>query len=256
MSSYTYGDSALASERLALLAATFEPMSRLFIERSTGRHPKLAVDLGCGPGHTTAMLHQATGATSTVGLDASASYIEQASASAMSGVTFTVHDVTTVPFPTAPADVLYARLLLAHLPDPAGRVHDWATQLGTGGVALLDDLESIETEDAGFRAYLDEVALDVVRRRGGALFVGPALHTMSDPPGTDRIHDEVAVLRPAPAVTARIFAMNLRVLVDTGESEPRPDLAAHLAAVAEGRRQAAPVEWPFRQVALRKAPTG
>jgi trans-aconitate 2-methyltransferase len=50
MGRYTYGDSALAAERLGLVARMFEPTTRSFLEAVIGRSPALAVDLGCGPG--------------------------------------------------------------------------------------------------------------------------------------------------------------------------------------------------------------
>jgi SAM-dependent methyltransferase len=248
---YTYGDSDLAAERLALVAATFAPPSAAFLRAVVARAPSLAVDLGCGPGHTTEMVHAVTGAARTVGLDASADHVARAAARGLKDVGFVVHDATRVPFPETPADLVYARLLLAHLADPAAAVRAWATQLAPAGVLALDDLETIETEDTIFRTYLDDVALAVVRREGGALFVGPVLHAMEDPELATRIHDAVATHTPPTGVTARIFGMNLAVLVDRGETLARPDLAEALAAIADGRRRAEPVRWQMRQVAFR-----
>ena len=129
MSHYTYGDSALAAERLALIAMTFEPVSRAFIEEAAPRRPRLAVDLGCGPGDTTRLLSEVTGALKTVGLDSSASYISLAETSAPPHVDFKQHDASVVPFPVSTIDVVYARLLLAHLSDPIKHVGDWMKAL-------------------------------------------------------------------------------------------------------------------------------
>ena len=96
---------------------------------------------------------------------------------------------------------------------------------------LLDDLEAIETDHPTFRSYLDDVALEAIRGEGGTLFVGPILHAMMDPPGTERIHDGVVTFAPPPSVTARIFSMNLHVLMERGE----------------------PVVWTMRQVAIRSS---
>ena len=128
------------------------------------------------------------------------------------------------PFRSARADLVYARLLLAHLPDPPPSSARWSTILTIGGRMLIDDLEAIETDDDVFRGYLDDVALAVIRAQGGALFVGPALHAAQDPAGLSRVHDAVAAFTPAAAETARVFGMNLAVLTERGEVAPQPGL--------------------------------
>jgi len=249
---YTYGDSALAAERLRLVASMFEPATATFLRRSAPRSPRLAIDLGCGPGLTTRLVHEVTGASVTVGLDGSAAFVEMAAADAPPGVSFMAHDATSVPFPVGPADLVYARLLLAHLPDPASVVSDWSTMLTSGGIVMVDDLETIETDEPVFRTYLDEVALAVVAAQGGALFVGPMLHDAPDPASTTRVDDRVVVFAPDVVVTASVFAMNLDVLTERGEVEPRPDLAAALRSIAGGAR-AREVRWHGRHLAWRRA---
>ena len=252
MTRYTYGDSALAAERLRLVARMFEPTTRSFLASVVRRRPDSAVDLGCGPGHTTRLLHDVTGARSTVGLDRSEAFVAAAGRDRPDGVSFAVHDVTEVPFPTGPADVVYARLLLAHLADVERVVRRWSTMLTIGGSLLVDDLEELDAPEPSFRAYLDDVAIAVVRAEGGDLFVGPRLHGMDDPPACSRVFDGVAAFSPPAPITARVFAMNLAVLVDHDETAPRPDLAAALDDIASERRRAAPATWRVRQVAWRR----
>lgn len=247
---YTYGDSELAAERLERVAAMFESTSSAFMAEAVRATPDLAVDLGCGPGLTTRLLHGVTGAVRTVGLDRSGPFLDRAREGAPGGVTFEEHDVRLVPFPTGPADVVSCRLLLAHLSDPAGVVVNWATQLRPGGLLLLDEPEIVETDEPIFVNYLDQVARAVIAREGAELYVGPSLHAMADPPGTERTVDHVVAFTPDVAVTAAVFAMNLEVLVRRGEIAPRPDLAAPLEAVAAGAPAPAPT-WHVRQIALR-----
>jgi SAM-dependent methyltransferase len=246
MGRYTYGDSDLAGDRLELVADLFEPTTAAFL-RSVGGTPLVAVDLGCGPGRTTALIRAITGSKRMFGVDRSHAFARRARAA--TGLGFLVADVASPTLPLAEADLVFARLLLAHLRDPMRTVARWSTILTIGGRVLIDDLEEIETDDDLFRSYLDEVALAVVRRQGGALFVGPVLHAAEDPRGLVRVHDAVVTFAPAPADTARVFAMNLRVLTERGETQPRTALAAALGAVAAGDRPAGPVWWHVRQLA-------
>lgn len=243
---YTYGDSELAGDRLELVARLFEPTSAAFLRAAIAEPPPLALDLGCGPGLTTALIHRTTGAGQTVGLDRSHAFARRAPVSADLG--FVVADVVDAGLPCRSAALIYARLLVAHLPDPSATIGRWATSLLPRGRVLVDDLESIEA-DGVFRSYLDDVALAVIRAHGGTLFVGPALHAAVDPPGLARVHDDVASVAPSPAETAQVFAMNLAVLTENREVRPRPDLANELAAIAAGARSCGPVRWRFRQIA-------
>jgi trans-aconitate 2-methyltransferase len=244
---YTYGDSELAGERLGLVARLFRPTTTTFLGAAAPRRPGLAVDLGCGPGHTTALLHETVGAERTIGVDRSEAFARRARRGAP-GLTFVAADVAAGSLPLALADLVYARLLLAHLPDPSAVVHRWSTILTIGGRVLIDDLEAIETDDDVFRGYLDDVALAVIRAQGGALFVGPALHAAPDPAGLARVHDAVVAFTPAAAETARVFGMNLAVLTERGEVAPQPALAAALGAIASSARHAEPVRWRVRQL--------
>jgi len=250
---YTYGDTELAAERLALVARVFEPATRAFLERTAPPPPGLAYDLGCGPGLTTRLLRAAIGAVRAVGLDRSGPFLERAAHGAPGGVTFRAHDVREVPFPEGLADLIYCRLLLSHLVDAPALVARWATQLAPGGLVLLDELEAIDTSDPVFRSYLDDVANPVVEAQGARLLVGPVLAAMPDPPGLERVADDVATFAPPATQSARIFGMNLAVLVAREEVPARPALAADLAAIAAGERAAAPVVWRMRQIALRRS---
>jgi hypothetical protein len=100
-----------------------------------------------------------------------------------------------------------------------------------------------------FAEYLP-IVIEVVDRSGGRLLAGPELGAMSDPSGTQRIWDEVVALDATAAQVAPIFGMNLRVLAERGEVEPRPRLERELAQVAE--RGGGPIEWRIRQIAFRR----
>jgi trans-aconitate 2-methyltransferase len=260
MGGYAFGDSAPAARRLDLLAGLFEPPTRAFLERFAGRPLDLALDLGCGTGHTTRLLASVLGPRRTLGLDRSASFVARAAGAAPAGVGFAVHDVTTVPFPAVPADLCFCRLLLSHLPDPAAVLAAWATQLAPGGLLLVDEVDRIHAADPALGGYL-EVAAALLASRGQTLEVGPLLHRLPDPPGLARRHDRLATLAPPAGRAAAMFAENLAVwggqAVRDGVAGQREldALAADLATVAGGGRAAA-ITWELRQLVWEaEAPT-
>src|SRR6187455_2065695 len=91
---YTFGDGPLAADRLALLAATYEPSSARLLRMCASLAPRRAIDLGCGPGHSTRLLHAMVGPAATVGLDSSPDHVARARASAPPGIEYAIHDVT------------------------------------------------------------------------------------------------------------------------------------------------------------------
>jgi trans-aconitate 2-methyltransferase len=137
---YTFGDGERAARRLELLARAFEPSSRAFLTAAVPRPPRLALDLGCGPGFSTAVVADATRAARTIGLDRSDAFLD-AARRAFPMLEFVRHDVATPAFPTSRPDLVFARLVLAHLPAPASLARRWADRLEPGGRLLLEEME-------------------------------------------------------------------------------------------------------------------
>jgi trans-aconitate 2-methyltransferase len=186
---YTYGDSDLAAERLDLVARMFEPPTRSLLKRAVAGRPQLALDLGCGPGHTTRLIQQTLEPVRTVGLEGSERFVQLASAAARRGVGFMCHDVRMTPFPVGPADVIFARLLVAHLSEAAAVVAEWVSQLTKGGLLIMVELEALQPGEAAVDDYIEQVAKPVVASQGARLFCGPWLHELANPSGTDRLID-------------------------------------------------------------------
>ena len=138
-STYAFGDTDVEAARLALVTEVFGPTSEELLTQAVEHPPVLAYDLGCGPGHTTRLVARATGAALTVGQERSAAHLARARAGAPKGARFVTWDVAELPFPTGPADLVYARLLLAHLEDPVAVALSWTTQLNVGGLLVVDE---------------------------------------------------------------------------------------------------------------------
>jgi trans-aconitate 2-methyltransferase len=248
---YTFGDSELAARRLAQVAAVFDAPTRAFLAAAVRRQVGLAVDLGCGPGHTTALLGQCLHPRRLAGLDSSEAFLAQARRR-VPAAEFHLHDVSRTPLPTGAADLLFARLLLSHLPDPGGAVNAWATQLAGGGLLLLDEVERIDTGDPALGGYL-QVLATVLAARGHRLRVGPILHALPDPPGLSRRASRVAVRGVDPRRAAAMFRTNLSVW---RHDPPARDLVGDTTLDrldhALATPPTAPITWRLRQIAYER----
>jgi trans-aconitate 2-methyltransferase len=212
-SPYAFGDTDLAARRLELLDQVFGPSSRSMLADRATSPIALAYDLGCGPGHTTAMVAQLSRAARTMGLDNSALHIRRAQAAAVGPVEFAVHDVTALPFPAGPADLIYCRMLLAHLPDPVGAVRSWASRLTETGVVLVDEIEWIRTTHPVLRTHL-RLAEALVAVSGARMRAGPLLAGLSDAPGLRTAFLRIAQVPVPTALAATLFGMNIAVWGD------------------------------------------
>jgi len=235
---YTFGDGDAAAGRMGLVAAAYEPTSRTLL--SSLPLGGTVVDLGCGPGHSTLLLADVCRPAALHGLDASPTHLERARRM-VPRATFTRHDVTVLPLPAPPADVLYARLVLAHLPDPLAVVAGWRSGLAAGGVLVVEDLEAIVAPAGPLRDY-DALSAEVVGSGGGPMYAGAALAEL----GGDLVE-----VRVTAAEAARIYRVNVLAWHAEGRRTGRdlPALATALDRLAAGE-PSGPVTWVVRQLTL------
>ena len=94
-----------------------------------------AVDLGCGTGELTRVLHEQVGAAETVGIDSSASMFGQAGAFAGGGLSFAAGDIAEVDLDRTggPVDVVFANAALQWVPDHEAVLERWVGLLCPGG---------------------------------------------------------------------------------------------------------------------------
>lgn len=233
---YTFGDTDAATIRLGLLAQVFAESTTTFLDEVVPTRPRRVVDLGCGPGHTTRLLARVLAADETVGLDNSDHFLDQAAAGGTDAgdgghgrVRFARHDVTAVPFPVGgPVDVLYARFLLMHLPQPTEVLARWAGALAPGGVALVQESEAIATDVPAFQAYLDIVAA-MLADNDNHIYLGPHLAAVAQ--AGELVQQESLVWRvDLPAeVASQMYRLNIRAWRDNDfiqRTVPQADLDA------------------------------
>ena len=215
---YAFGDGDLAERRLAVLHEIYASSSSALLADTVTRPPKLAYDLGCGPGYTTAMVGEVTQASRVVGADSSAAFVEASRArheKARDGgrLEFIRHDVLELPFPAGKASLIYCRLLLAHLPDPVGAVRRWASQLISDGLIVVDEIEWIETNHPHLRAHL-RLADAMVAASGARMCAGPLLGAVSGDGGLRTRLTRITEVPVPVTAAARLFAMNLAAVGD------------------------------------------
>ena len=241
MARYTFGDDGEAVARLRLVSEAYRPYSAAFVAAHVAAGDGTVVDLGCGPGFSTQLLSEVCRPRRLVGLDTSASFVD-AARRRVPGAEFAVHDARVTPLPVSPADVLYARLLLAHLPDPEAVARRWLTELRPGGVLLVEDLERVDAPPGPLRHY-EELSARIVRAGGGSMYAGHRLEPLGG--------DCVAVEVPA-AVAAEIYLFNVGRWLD--ECPAGVDRGS-LVALADGLRgvedgDGGTVSWHVRQLAV------
>lgn len=203
---YAFGDDQAAAERLHALALLWEPLTAAFLREHAPRRPSLALDLGCGPGHTTRLLADTLAPTRTVGIDASAAYVEQARRD-WPRLEFVEADATGT-WPLPPPDAVYARFLLAHLSEPATRVGAWAAQLAPGGTLLIEDGVGMTTTEPACNRYLDLVRATFTAE-GKELFPGASLAGLRGGSRWRVRHDGVAELTRPARRFAELFLPNV-----------------------------------------------
>jgi trans-aconitate 2-methyltransferase len=259
---YSFGETNLAAERLRVISEVFDPTSEAFISETARNRPRLALDLGCGPGFTTWLLSRVARPERTVGVDRSEAFLSRARASSAPGEEYVAADVAVVPLRITgigeQPDLIYARFLASHLPEPEQAISGWAKELEAGGLLLVEEVDSISTEVAAFDEYL-KIVSEVLAQHGNELFVGARLATTR---WDDNLRIEVnrtAEVCPSTGQAARMFSMNLPnwrhdpYVEATYPLDKVERLAAELDGLT-GFAETGRIVWQMRQISLRRHP--
>jgi trans-aconitate 2-methyltransferase len=251
---YTFGDSDLAARRLALVAAAFAKSTRMFLITRARPAPAFAIDLGCGPGYSTELIRATVGPGRILGVDSSPAFVA-AAAKRLAGdhLRLLCTDALDLPLEVTDADLIFARMLLTHLPDPLAAIEVWRGRLSEQGRLLLEEVDAITTEDPVLSAYLD-LQREMLAANGGLLDIGPTLDEGLREHPALRSNATVELAVPA-AVAARMFAMNFETwrgrpeVTASHEPEELQALAAGLERIAQGEAKAT-ITWRLRHLVL------
>jgi trans-aconitate 2-methyltransferase len=254
---YAFGDTDIAARRLELLAHVFEHSTRAFLRKASATRLGLALDLGCGPGFTTHLIAETLGFGRIVGLETSERFIELARATASARISFELHDVCCVPFPTGAADMIFCRFLVTHLSDPADALAKWATQLNHGGLLMLEEVERIDTVHPVLCSYVGIVEA-MLQSQSNALYPGPLLAELDAPRGLQNVTSEIRRVAVTSGDAADLFRLNMQVwkehafIRENYAERTIRDLDSALEAIAREHATASDIEWGMRQVMFQR----
>jgi trans-aconitate 2-methyltransferase len=258
---YTFGDTELAATRLRLLARVFEPSSARLLERLRSVSGDVAVDLGCGPGHTTRLLAEHVAVARVIGLDQSQKLLDAAAREhSGSRLSFVACDVTQPPLPAPPAAALYARFLLTHLRDPPRMLRAWADAALPGARLVLEETAFMTAEHPALSRYYALVER-MQTHYGQRMYIGRELAEIARGLAPHWVveHSELAVSLLPAVDMARLHLLNLRTwsqdsfALASYEGSQLSALDSSLEQIASGAVEVAPVSLGMGQLVLRRS---
>jgi SAM-dependent methyltransferase len=238
---------------LKKIAVFFNPLAAEFIMKNIAEKIESVMDLGCGPGYTTEMLANATGADSVFGIDISDNYLAFARTQ-YPRYTFIKHDVRHAPLPVT-VDAIYLRFLMSHLKNIRHLVENWLEAIKQGGYLIIDELEDIYTETKIFRDYID-ISNGLIRSQGADLFIGKVL-----PDKLKGLHFKCNVSHLIPVnncMAASWFYPNTVSIWNTEEwvrnklnENERMKISDELLRMSEMKSSISSITWRMRRMILR-----
>ena len=205
---YTFGDNARAADRLLRLARVFEQRSRELIERFAPPGLALAIDLGAGPGHTTRLLHEASRAQRTIGVEASDRYLEQARAHAPPGVELVQEDITRPSGDVPQGGLVFCRFVLTHVSDPGATIRGLRRYVVAGGLLLLQETSHLDASHPALARYYELVG-QMQSHYGQRLHIGRELAELAHDAPFDVVAGGIRRFERAASAMATLHAQNI-----------------------------------------------
>ena len=131
--------------RLGVIARALQSTTIPLLERAGLRDGAACLDVGCGGGDVTLEMARLAGLRGrAVGIDMDEVKLalarDEAAVRGIENVAFHAFDVRAWD-PEVEYDIVYARFLLTHLPDPAAALHRMVKSTRPGGVVVVEDID-------------------------------------------------------------------------------------------------------------------
>jgi ubiquinone/menaquinone biosynthesis C-methylase UbiE len=192
-----------------------------------------SIDIGCGIGMLTLLMHEMNGHVRTVGVDGSGARIESARSSrpADHGLEFLKADLGALPLDSDSFDFSWSRFVFEYLPDPASALREMIRVTRPGGIVAIADLDAQLTQfypqSPALAAGIDE-ALRLLAGDGFDPCIGRKLFSLFKTHSLKHIK--------ATAVPYQTYAGGLPPDAQTNWSQKLRAAAARLTAIAPGGR--------------------
>jgi SAM-dependent methyltransferase len=257
---YALGHSTQEYERLRAQARVWEAATGRLLDQVGLAPGARCLDAGCGPGETMRLMAQRTGpAGHVLGVDSDGA-LGAAAVGMLHGAghrnsRFLTHDLTSgAPVPGGPFDIVYARLLLFHLPQRVAVLARLWDAVAPGGHLVVQDYD---IRGAGVLPELDSVT-ELLRVITGAftaagcdVHAGARLAQLFTQAGAGTPDGTDVAGRIEPLASGRtLFEGSFRSLLPTALTygiTTRADADAALDAVGRDavRHADYPVSWPL-----------
>jgi SAM-dependent methyltransferase len=171
-------------ERLRVISRVLRPTTLALLERVEVRAGLSCLDAGCGGGDVAVELARLVGPGGrVVGTDLDEAKLDlargEAAAQGLTNVEFRRADVVATE--DGAYDLVYARFLLSHLPDPAGGLAKLRRAVRPGGMIAVEDVDHsgcfCHPDNAAYQGYVD-LYTQTAARRGCDANLGRRLPTL------------------------------------------------------------------------------
>lgn len=189
-------------ERLRRLATVLQPTTLALLQRVGVEDGMFCLDVGCGGGDVTVELARLVGPSGhVVGADLDETKIalarSEAEAEGLANLDYQCADVTDMISPHN-FDIVYARFLLSHVPNPAQALAGFRSMLNPGGCVIVEDIDITghfcDPASSAFSQYID-LYMKAAQLRGADATLGTRVPGLLRDAGFDWV--EVHVIQPA-----------------------------------------------------------
>lgn len=226
-------------ERLRILSRVMHQSTSALLDQLGIAGELVCLDVGCGGGDVTQELARRVAPKGmAIGADIDATKIEiarrEAAELGINNIEFRLLDIREQQ-PAPRFDLVYARFLLTHLPNPVDAVDAIYAALKPGGLAVIEDIDAsgcfvFPASRAFWRFH--ELYCTAVRKRGGDPNIGPRLPMLLKDAGFAKVN--FSVVQPM-ALEGEAKLLNPLTMENIADAAVEAKLTSHteIAALVE-----------------------